>query len=111
MRAIAGTALIGLAGGVDRVGINTRFIGRSRFDVTDASPETRAPRHGPAYFYNDVTVRLRASDRIDLTLGVTNLGAAGIFGPLQNTAPNPNSSGGVQTGAAYHDPVGLPCSP
>lgn len=88
------------------LGLNTRFIGRSRFDVTDASQETRDPSHVPAYFYNDVIVRFRASERFSLTLGVMNVGDAGIYGPLQNTAPNPNSSGGVQTGAAYYDPVG-----
>lgn len=88
------------------LGINTRFIGRSQFDVTDASPETRDPGDVPAYFYNDVMVRLRASNRFSLTLGVMNVGDVGIYGPLQNTAPNPNSSGGVQTGAAYYDPVG-----
>lgn len=88
------------------LGLNTRLIGRSRFDVTDPSPETRDPNHVPAYFYNDVIVRLRANDRFSLTLGVMNVGNAGIYGPLQNTAPNPNSSGGVQTGAAYYDPVG-----
>lgn len=87
-------------------GINTRFIGRSRFDVTDASPETRDPSHVPAYVQTDMMLAVRASDRVSLTFGVMNLGDAGIYGPLQNTAPNPNSSGGVQTGAAYYDPVG-----
>jgi iron complex outermembrane receptor protein len=88
------------------LGINTRFIGRSSFDVTDASNETREPSHVPAYLYNDIMVRYRATKGLGVTLGVMNVGDAGIYGPLQNTAPNPNSSGGVQTGAAYYDPVG-----
>ncbi len=88
------------------LGLNTRFISRSAFDVTDASPETRDPNHVPAYFYNDVAIEFRPTERYSLTFGVKNIGNVGIFGPLQDTAPNPNSSGGVQTGAAYYDAVG-----
>jgi iron complex outermembrane recepter protein len=87
-------------------GINTRFISRSVFDVTDASPETRDPNHVPAYLYNDLTVQFRPTERYSLTFGVKNVSNVGIFGPLQDTAPGPNSSGGVQTGAAYYDAIG-----
>ncbi len=87
-------------------GLNTRFISRSLFDVTDASSETRDPNHVPAYIYNDLTVQFRPTGRYSLTLGVKNISNVGIFGPLQDTAPGPNSSGGVQTGAAYYDAVG-----
>ncbi|QJU59929.1 TonB-dependent receptor [Sphingomonas sp. AP4-R1] len=87
-------------------GLNSRFISRSAFDVTDASAETRDPSRVPAYLYHDVTVEIRPSARYSLTFGIKNVGNAGIFGPLQDTAPGPNSSGGVQTGAAYYDAVG-----
>ena len=88
------------------LGLNTRFISRSVFDVTDASPETRDPSHVPAYVYNDLTVQLRPTEKYSLTLGVKNVSNVEIFGPLRDTAPGPNSSGGVQTGAAYYDAVG-----
>lgn len=87
-------------------GLNTRFISRSVFDVTDASPETRDPYRVPAYVTNDVMIQFRPSPKYSLSFGVRNIGNVGIFGPLQDTAPGPNSSGGAQTGAAYYDPVG-----
>ncbi len=87
-------------------GLNTRFISRSRFDVTDASPETRDPYRVPAYVTNDVMIQYRLSPKYSLSFGVRNVGNVGIFGPLQDTAPGPNSSGGAQTGAAYYDAVG-----
>jgi len=100
------TATTEYAIGKVSVGLNTRFISRSLFDVTDASSETRDPNHVPAYLYHDVTIGFRPDERYRLTLGVKNAGNAKIFGPLQNTAPGPNNSGGVQTGAAYYDAVG-----
>jgi outer membrane receptor protein involved in Fe transport len=88
------------------LGVNTRFIGRSKFDVTDASSETRSPNHVPAYFSNDVTLRFSPSEKYALTFGVRNVTNVGIFAPLRDTAPGPNSSGGVQTGAGYYDAIG-----
>jgi outer membrane receptor protein involved in Fe transport len=88
------------------LGLNGRFIGRTRFDVTDASHETRNPNRVPAYFNGDVTVQVRATDRTAFTLGVRNVTNVGIFAPLRNTGASPNSSGGVQTGAGYYDPIG-----
>lgn len=87
-------------------GLSTRFISRSVFDVTDASPETRAPYYVPAYVTNDIMVKYRPTDQYGISLGVRNVGDVGIFGPLQNTAPGPNSTGGAQTGAAFYDVVG-----
>ena len=88
------------------LGVNTRFIGRSKFDVTDASSETRSPNRVPAYVSNDVTLRFRATEKYALTFGVRNVTDVGIFAPLRDTAPGPNSSGGVQTGAGYYDAIG-----
>lgn len=88
------------------LGLNTRFVSRSRFDVTDASSETREPSRVPAYVASDLVLRLRPTPSYSISFGVKNIGDAGIFGPLQDTAPGPNSSGGAQTGAAYYDPVG-----
>lgn len=88
------------------LGLNTRFVSRSAFDVTDASPETRDPHRVPTYVSNDVMIQYRPSPKYSLSFGVRNVGNAGIFGPLQDTAPGPNSSGGAQTGAAYYDAVG-----
>lgn len=88
------------------LGFNTRFIGRTRFDVTDASAETRDPNRVPAYFNGDMTLRVRATDKAAFTLGVRNVTNVGIFAPLRNTGASPNSSGGVQTGAGYYDAIG-----
>ena len=88
------------------LGLNARFVSRSSFDVTDASPETREPSGVPAYMAGDFVIRLRPTAGYSVSLGVKNIGDAGIFGPLQDTAPGPNSSGGAQTGAAYYDAVG-----
>lgn len=88
------------------IGLNTRFISRSVFNVTDSSAETRDPSHVPAYVYNDLTVQVRPTERYGLTLGVKNISNVGIFGPLRDTAPGPNSSGGVQTGSAFYDAIG-----
>lgn len=88
------------------LGLNTRFVSRSDFNVLDSSDETRDPSRVPAYFYNDLTVQVRPTESYALTFGVRNLTDVGIFAPLRNTAPGPNSSGGVQTGAAYYDAVG-----
>lgn len=87
-------------------GLNTRFVSRSVFDVTDASPETRNPHRVPTYVSNDVMIQYRPSPKYSLSFGVRNVGNVGIFGPLQDTAPGPNSSGGAHTGAAYYDAVG-----
>jgi iron complex outermembrane receptor protein len=87
-------------------GLNTRFVSRSVFDVTDASSETRNPYRVPRYTAHDVMIQYRPSASYTLTLGVRNIGNVGIFGPLQDTAPGPNSSGGAQTGAAYYDRSG-----
>ena len=94
--------------GIGRIsfGLNTHFVSRSVFDVTDASSETRDPYRVPAYVTNDVMIQYRPSLKYCLTFGVRNIGDAGIFSPLRDTAPGPNSSGGVQTGAAYYDAVG-----
>ena len=100
------TLLTDYAVGKFTFGLNTRFISRSVYDVTDASPETRSPHHVPAYIYNDLTVRFRPTNRYALTFGVKNISDVGIFGPLQDTGPGPNSSGGAQMGAAYYDPIG-----
>lgn len=88
------------------LGVNTRLVGRSKFDVTDASGETRGPNRVPTYVTNDVTLRFRATEDYAFTLGVRNVGNVGIFAPLRDTAPGPNSSGGAQTGAGYYDAIG-----
>jgi iron complex outermembrane receptor protein len=88
------------------LGVNTRFVGRSKYDVTDASSETRSPNRVPAYVNNDMTLRFRPSEKYAMTFGVRNITNVGIFAPLRDTAPGPNSSGGVQTGAGYYDAIG-----
>jgi len=87
-------------------GMNNRFISRGKFDVTDASAETRDPNHVPAYVYTDLTLQVRPNERFGITFGVKNVSNVGVFGPLRDTAPGPNSSGGVQTGSAYYDAIG-----
>jgi outer membrane receptor protein involved in Fe transport len=87
-------------------GVNTRFISRSLYSATAASLETYEFPYVPAYIYNDLTVRIRPTEKYSLTLGVKNISNVGIFAPLQDTAPGPHGSSGDQTGAAYYDPVG-----
>lgn len=100
------TLMTDYAVGKFSLGLNTRFISRSVYDATDASPETRSPNHIPAYVYNDLTLQFRPTSRYALTFGVRNISNVGVFGPLQDTGPGPNSSGGAQTGAAYYDAIG-----
>ncbi|MBU3077595.1 TonB-dependent receptor [Sphingomonas quercus] len=88
------------------LGLTGRFISRSVYSVTDASPETRDPGHVPAYLYADLMLQVRAADRMRLTLGIRNLTDAQIFAPLRDTAPGPHGAGGVATGAAYYDAIG-----
>jgi iron complex outermembrane receptor protein len=88
------------------LGMTSRFISRSVYSVTDASPETRDPGQVPAYLYNDLMLQIRPADKFRLTIGVKNVSNAQIFAPLRDTAPGPHGSGGVSTGAAYYDSIG-----
>lgn len=103
---IKATLFTNYAIGIFTIGLNTRFVSRSDFNVTDASAETRNFRRVPAYVYNDLTLQIRPTDRYGLTFGVKNISNVGIFAPLRDTGPGPNSSGGTQTGSAYYDAIG-----
>jgi iron complex outermembrane receptor protein len=101
-----GTLLSSYQIGTVALGVNTRFISRSAFNIADASQEVRDPYNVPAYVYNDVTLQFSASDRFTFSLGVKNVSDVRVFGALQDTGPGPNSSGGAQTGSAYYDAIG-----
>ena len=87
-------------------GLNTRFISESIYNITDASPETRAPYHVPAYIYNDLTAQYRPADGYAVMLGIKNISDVGVFGPLQYNNLGPHVSGGDHDGDAYYDPIG-----
>jgi iron complex outermembrane receptor protein len=101
-----GTLLSSYQIGPVALGVNTRFISKSVFNVADASQEVRDPYNVPAYVYNDVTLQITALDRFTFSLGVKNVSDVRVFGALQDTGPGPNSSGGAQTGSAYYDAIG-----
>ena len=46
-----------------------------------------------------------AGGGVNLTFGVRNVTDAGIFGPLRDLSPGPNTTGN-NTGAAYYDAIG-----
>ncbi len=87
-------------------GLNTEYIGRTLYSVTAPTPTYYNPSHVPIYIKNDLTIQYRPTEKYSLTIGIKNVGNVGIFGPLRDTAPGPNSSGGAQTGAGYYDAVG-----
>jgi outer membrane receptor protein involved in Fe transport len=93
--------------GMVTLGLNTRYISRSVYNVTAPTPNYYSPSHVPTYVDNDLTIQVRPTEKYSLTLGVKNVFNESIFGPLQDTTGSaPNSSGGAQTGAAYYDAVG-----
>jgi outer membrane receptor protein involved in Fe transport len=100
------TLMTSYAIGKVSIGINSRFISRSKYSATAASDETYEFSHIPAYLYNDLTLQLRPVEKWALTFGVKNVSNAGVLAPLQDTAPGPHGAGGAATGAAYYDSIG-----
>ena len=89
------------------VGLNTRFISRSKYSTTAASSETYEHPYVPAYVYADLTLTARPTDSYSITLGVRNLTNNGIFAAIQDTAISPHGTGSGRTiGPAYYDAVG-----
>lgn len=100
------TLMTSYAVGKLAIGISSRFISRSKYSATAASDETYEFSHIPAYLYNDLTLQFRPTAKWSLTFGAKNVSNAGVFPPLQDTAPGPHGAGGVATGAAYYDAIG-----
>ena len=89
------------------IGVNTRFISRSKYSVTAASDETYQYPYIPAYVYNDLTFTLRPEERFSFSLGVKNISNAGVASAIQDTAISPHGVGnGRNIGPAYYDAVG-----
>jgi iron complex outermembrane recepter protein len=87
-------------------GLNTRFVSRSKYDVTAASDETFEVPHFPAYVYNDATVTFRPTEKYSLTLGVKNISDVGVPLPLQGNFISPGPPSFRQDGAANYDSIG-----
>jgi outer membrane receptor protein involved in Fe transport len=91
------------------LGVETRFISRSKFNVTAASAETFEFPNIPAYVYNDVTLTYRPSPRYSIGVGVKNLSDVKVPLELQMNAISPHLSGGAVAGggsAGYYDAIG-----
>jgi outer membrane receptor protein involved in Fe transport len=91
------------------LGVETRFISKSKFNVTAASAETFEFPNIPAYVYNDVTLTYRPSPRYSIGVGVKNLSDVKVPLELQMNAISPHLSGGAVAGggsAGYYDAIG-----
>jgi len=100
------TLMTSYSTGMFTIGVNTRFISRSKWSATAASDETYEFSHVPAYVYNDLTFKIRPSEKYSLTFGVNNVSNVSVFPALRDGATHPHSSGGADYGQAYYDAMG-----
>jgi outer membrane receptor protein involved in Fe transport len=104
---IRATLLTSYSIGKFEVGLNTRFISRSKYSATAASNETYEFPHIPAYVYNDVTFTLHPTKNYSLSFGVKNISDVGVAPAIQDTAIAPHGTGnGRSIGPAYYDAIG-----
>jgi len=88
------------------LGLNTRFISRSKYDVTAPSNETFEISHIPAYVYNDVTLTFRPTKQYSLSFGIKNVSDVGVPLVLQNNFISPGAPSFRQDGGANYDAIG-----
>ncbi|MBC3941428.1 TonB-dependent siderophore receptor [Sphingomonas albertensis] len=103
---IRGTLFSDYTIGMFSIGLLTRFIGRSTYDVTAASNETFDVSHIPAFVYNDVTLSFRPSKRHSISVGVKNISDAQVPLILRGNTVSPNSPSFRQDGGANYDAIG-----
>lgn len=102
-----GTLMTSYAIGDLTIGVNTRFISRSKYSTTAASSETYEFPYVPAYVYNDLSLTYRPTETYSVTLGVKNISNNGVFPAIQDTAIQPHGVGnGRGIGPAYYDAIG-----
>ena len=90
------------------LGVNTRMISAAKYDATK-SDEYYQFQHIPAYFYNDVTVNLRATQQLTISMGVKNISDMKVPLQLYNDTISPHLANGSTSGAAgaaYYDAIG-----
>jgi len=103
-----GTLMTSYSIGKVTFGLNTRFIGASKYDPTK-SDEYYQFQHIPAYVYNDVTVNVRANEQFTFSLGVRNIADVDVPLQLYNNTISPHRADGATSGsagAAYYDAIG-----
>lgn len=88
------------------LGVSTRFISRSKYDVTAPSDETFQVSHIPAYVYNDATVTFRPTEKYSFSLGVKNISDVKVPVVLRNNYISPGAPSFRQDGAANYDAIG-----
>lgn len=88
------------------IGLNTRFISRSEYDITAPSDETFEVSHIPAHIYNDVTLTYRPTDKSMISVGVKNLSDIRVPVVLRNNYISPSAPSFRQDGAANYDAIG-----
>jgi outer membrane receptor protein involved in Fe transport len=94
------------------LGVNTRFISRSKYDALVSDYLYQDP-YISSYVYNDLTLTVRPTPRYSVTLGVKNVSDVSVPLQLQNNAVSPHSAGdyftpgaGASSAAADYDPIG-----
>jgi len=90
------------------LGVNTRFLSRAIYNVTQASEETYQYPHIPAYVYNDLTLTFRPTEKYSLSLGVKNVSNVGVPLELHNDFITPHQGAGSfgADGPAVYDALG-----
>lgn len=93
------------------IGLNTRYISRSRYSATDQSDETRERPHVPAYWQHDLNLAWHPTEKYTVSLGVKNLSNSRIDHPVlaSSYATTPHltaDTASANNGAAYTDAIG-----
>lgn len=90
-----------------KVGLNTTYTSRSRYNINDESDETREMSRVPAYFNHNLSVTFSPAENYSIQFGVRNFTNNRIDHPvLQWTYAAPNQTEGNAQGVAYMDAVG-----
>ncbi|WP_107394105.1 TonB-dependent receptor domain-containing protein [Sphingomonas fennica] len=101
-----GTLITSYSLGKFTLGVNTRMISAAKYSATAQSDETYEIPRIPAYFMNDITLNIRATDKYMFSFGVKNVSDKGPPFFLQDTPTTPHQTVGNNTGNAYYDAIG-----
>ncbi|MCL7715468.1 TonB-dependent receptor domain-containing protein [Stenotrophomonas mori] len=92
------------------VGLNTHYVSGSRFNVNDASNETREQPNVPAYWQHDLNIGWHPGLKYSVSLGIKNLTNSRIGHPVMRsygTTPHLTADTvNANNGAAYTDAIG-----
>lgn len=103
-----GTLALGYDIGDFSFGMNSTYISKSRYSVTDQSDETRELPCVPAYYKHDLSLTWHVTDQLTPSLGVRNFTNNLVDHPALrvNVTTTPHPSEGGSTSAPYYDVVG-----